>query len=178
MRITETFVWKLGWPIAVGVSVVVAGVMIVSFSAQAIQTTTSSLDERRLAAAVLEQRTATITHYREVFKTIGTADVSIAAARPPVDNVGDFLAALKSIADRNSIEQVFSFSPLTNNESVSYTLKVSGTATTVLNYLKDFELLPYLTSINAIDLRAGPNGWDRSVTAYIDAILYTRPPID
>ena len=150
----------------------VVAAIIVVFSGQQIVKISNSLAEQRATAFILEKRSETITQLKEDFKLVGDADKKIENAFPPADNVLEFVAALETLANQNGVSQGLSFSAPVEG-SVDYTIAIGGHIFILINYLKNFEKIPYFSAISSVSLNA-PGGWEGNSTISLKAKVYTR----
>ena len=156
---------------------VVVAIILINFLKTKIVNISSSLAMQKQSAYALERRSQTIRQLRTDFESVGEGESYLYSARPDADNVVDFKAALDSIANRQSLQSLVSFAlPAPDQTTIDYSVDLSAGASTLINYLKYFEKLPYLTGINSLDIRADQNySWESSARVGIKARLYTKP---
>lgn len=143
------------------------------FLAAKIDKVSRSLQQQRILTLVMEKRSETLSKLKDDFKITGGAEEKINDALPPADNILDFVAALEALAKDNSVVQILSFeSP--SNLTINYGINISGNVDSLINYLKDFEKLPYFTGVSGLNLTA-PNGdWRSNSSATLAAKVYTK----
>lgn len=166
-----------------GFSVLVAIGSIYFFSRQ-IEASTRSITKNRATAAELEKRTILLNALKNDTETIGNGDTAIERAYPSADNILEFISVIEDLGFRNGMMQSFHFeTPIISDRSapfplatVRYTNTLSGSTASFLNYLKEFEGLPYLTKINNLTLTAQRKevGIREALTASYSATLYTK----
>lgn len=109
----------------------------------------------------------------------------ITASIPSVYNILSFVDATDSLAKKYSLKQSISFSqPIAASEIagpislmlINFNITIDETNVEVFtNYLKDFEQLPYFSSINSINyLGGGKNGWQENSSINISGSLYAH----
>lgn len=153
------------------IAVIVAAIVVIFFS-QRISKISASLAEQRASAFILEKRSETNAQLKEDFKIVGEADKKINDAFPPADNILGFVAALETLALRNSLQQSLGFGAPADS-SIDYSITLSGNIFIFINYLKDFEKFPFFTAISSVDLNA-PGGWEGNSTISMRAKVYTK----
>lgn len=160
------------------VAIVLALIVITTFKGK-ITKISQSIAEQKVTTYVLEKRKQTIAELRLNFGMVDQlATKKLEEAEPPIDDLAEFKAALTSLANRHSLSQTAEFAAPTEVSNVNYTISLAANSVTLLGYLKDFEALPFLTAISAIDLRTTSGNWASDSTITIQAKLHTRPPID
>ncbi|MEK7149896.1 MAG: hypothetical protein AAB757_02920 [Patescibacteria group bacterium] len=161
---------------------VIASVIIFIISGQ-ISKIGNSLSEKRKLSLILQKRSETTEKIRENFKIIGDNEQKIKNSLPRTDNILDFIAALESLASKNAVQQSYRFGVPTvfinqnnlNVASIDYNLNLTGNIVILINYLKDFENLPYFTGISSISVSSPPDrGWEANSSISIQAKLYAR----
>lgn len=59
--------------------------------------------------------------------------------------------------------------------SIDYNIVLNGNVSILASYLKDFEKLPYFSSVSSITLNATPaKGWSDDSSIFIQAKLYVK----
>ena len=106
-------------------------------------------------------------------------------ALPSVYNVLSFVDAMESLAKKNSFKQTLTFNQPVAVTDISGPINLTlinfnvtiddANANTFINYLKDFEGLPYFASIDSINyLAANTNGWENNSTINISGSFYAH----
>jgi hypothetical protein len=106
-------------------------------------------------------------------------------ALPSVYNVLSFVDAMESLAKKNSFKQNLTFNQPTAVTDISGPLSLTlinfnvtiedANINTFINYLKDFEGLPYFASIDSINyLGSNDNGWENNSTINISGSFYAH----
>lgn len=165
--------------IAIGVAV-----MIVSIFSERITKIGLTLSEKRVMTLALQKRSETVATLRDTFAAIGNSDQRIRDAFLTTDNVLEFVTAVETIGNQNSMQQSLKFGvpepPLVETSTiiiipVSYTITANGTITTLSNYMHQFEALSYFAGIRSITISTGsPKGWEDTSTITIQGTLYTK----
>lgn len=104
---------------------------------------------------------------------------------PSVYNVLSFVDAMESLAKKNSLKQTLSFNqptPVTditgpiNLMQVNFNLTIEETnINNFINYLQDFEQLPYFASINSISyVGVNTKGWEDNSSINISGSFYAH----
>lgn len=168
MFTTRNLLVLVGKNLAISASAIaLASIAIVMLKTQIANMSASVVQNRHLATA-LEKRTELFAALKRDAEIVGTGDKAIEQAFPPADNILPFVAALESIAQKNSITQIFHFdspAPSTTEgpfplATVAYQNTLSANIFVLVNYLKDIEHLPYFTKIESITLQSGDKaGW-------------------
>lgn len=164
------------------VSIALTSVVAAILVAQISKMSDVVVQNRRLATA-LEKRTELFAALKRDTEIVGQGDKMIEQAFPPADNILEFVAALESIATKNSITQQFHFNspePAPQNgpfplATIAYQNDLSTNIFVFLNYLKDLERLPYFTKIESISLQSSdPLGWRSASNVSIRARITTK----
>ena len=155
-----------------GVVIFVAVLVIIFFSKQ-ISKISHSIAEQRALSFVLEKRNETLEALRKDFEIIDGADDQIQGALPPADNILDFVSDLEDLGDTSSLNQTFAFeSP--NNSVINYSISISADIFSFIKYLKDFEKLPYFTSITGMNLSAPHGDWNGNSVISLRSKVYIK----
>jgi hypothetical protein len=166
------------------IAVVIASIAVLFCSRQIVKIS-KTIQEQKTLSRNIELRVESLNNLRRDFQTVGDADEKIKSALPPIDNILDFSSVLENLASKDSLSETINFeSPSSSNISidntplyvVNYDLTLNGgNITTLTNYLKKFEQLPYFTSASSVSLDSGANaGWDSNSTLVINAKIYAR----
>lgn len=170
MFTTKNLLKLAGKHLLVAIIAVVVTVGIVLFiSGQITKVSATAIKERHLAA-LLSERTALLSNLKHEIEIIGSNDITIKKAFIPSNNILGFVSILESIALKNSVTQSFHFSspvpaviatsfPLA---TISYQNTVSSNISTFINYLRDFESLPYFTKIDSLSISSGGADWNNT----------------
>lgn len=151
--------------------VVLASVIVFLLSEQITKISTRATRDRHLATT-LSERTALLSNLKNEADIIGTNDTAIKHAFIPSNNILEFVAIIESLAIKNGVTQSFRFSspmpwiaetplPLA---TVNYQNTVSSNISTFINYLKDFEKLPYFTKIDSLSISSSNADWRAAST--------------
>ncbi|MFZ2303852.1 MAG: hypothetical protein WAV98_03645 [Minisyncoccia bacterium] len=148
-------------------------VMVVSFGAvlyisEKITKIATETASNRHIAATLSERTSLLSSLKNETDLIGSNDKTITQAFIPSNNILPFVAILKSLATKNGITQSLNFSTPTPASldtafplaTISYQNTISSSNVPMfINYLKDFEKLPYFTKINSLSISSSSADW-------------------
>jgi hypothetical protein len=104
---------------------------------------------------------------------------------PSVYNILSFVDAMESLAKKHSFKQTLSFNQPTMVTDISgpvalmlinFNLTIDETnIDNFINYLKDFEQLPYFSSINTISyVGSSANGWENNSSINISGSFYAH----
>jgi len=156
-----------------GVAVAVAAV-VVFFAGKQISEISQTIREQRISAFVLEKRNETIFQLREGFKVIGDANTKIEESLPLAENILGFVVSLENLANQNSVQQILNFSaPI--GKSIDYNINLNANISSLINYLKNFEKLPYFTGISSFNLSApSVGGWEGDSAIFLKAKVFIR----
>ncbi|MEK9154834.1 MAG: hypothetical protein AAB596_02090 [Patescibacteria group bacterium] len=153
-------------------AIIIAIIALLFFSRQIVKIS-ESLAEQRASAFILEKKNDVITQLSEDFNLIGDADKKIENAFPPAENILGFVAALETLSNQTSLNQVLSFgTPVVS--SIDYNIKLSGNISNLISYLKRFEKLPYFTEISSINLSASSGNWENDSLISLEAKIHTK----
>lgn len=140
------------------------------------------VQNRRLATA-LEKRTEVFSTLARDAQIIGNNDTIVDNAFISSDNILEFISALESLALKNGVTQSFHFETPTPApisapfplSTIGYSNNLSINVSSLTNYLKDFEKLPYFTKISSLTITSGdPTGWRGASSVSMRATLYTK----
>lgn len=140
-----------------------------------------SVSEKKKAELILQKRNTVVATLRVNLNKIAPYESKIKNMVPPTENILKFTAALENLAKTYSLQQTLSFgtpsSPVQYGtillSAVDYTVALTASAEQFSGYLKDFEKLPYLTSISAINAFS-TGDWKNGGGATIKATLYAQ----
>lgn len=159
----------------------IIAILVVLFLSGQISKVSGSIVENKKTSFILQNRTEVVSDLRNDLKLIGEKDKKIEEATLSTDNILEFVAVLESLASQNSLQQSLRFStpvPVANTEGISsidYYLTLNGNILTLLNYLKNFEKLPYITGISAINFQTlTDKGWEDNSSVSIQGKLYVH----
>lgn len=159
-------------------------ILIVVFISSQIVKIGDTIQKKRTLSYILEKKSETIDNLRQSFNKIGDGDKRVKDALPTADNILDFVAALESLAASTSLQQSTHFgtpvpTAITSGNisvsSIDYGTTLNGNISTLINYLKGHEKLPYFSGISSITLNtASDKGWEGDSSVTIQAKIYTR----
>ena len=131
----------------------------------------------------LKQRTELLGILEKETQVVGTNDQKIENAFIPSDNILAFINALDALALKENIKQAYHFGTPTASSvsapfpiaTISYGNSITSNISGIINYLKEFEKLPYFTKIDNIAITSQDKaGWSAQSTTSMQAILYTK----
>lgn len=164
--------------VAIGLSVIACSIL-----ARGITKVSDDVIGSRRLATNLERRTELFSTIARDAQMIGKNDARIESAFVPSDSIFEFISILESIALKNTVTQSFRFenpipSPYTLPfplSTIGYSNNLSLNVFTLINYLKDFERLPYFSKINNLTISSQDAlGWRGASGASFNAVLYAK----
>lgn len=160
-----------------------AAAVAILFISRSIVKIGDSLAQKEELSRILSNRVENAQHLEEALKIIGNNDQKIQEAYLPADNILDFVSALESIANQNSLQQSLRFTepvPFSDATDIpkaktDFTITLNGTIITLKSYLQQLELLPFMAKVNMVNLLAAPpSGWEGNSAITINGTLYVR----
>ncbi|MBI5077792.1 MAG: hypothetical protein HZB11_00255 [Candidatus Yonathbacteria bacterium] len=155
-----------------------ASVAVFFLSNQIANISAKATSERRLAT-ILSERTALLSNLKNETEIIGANDAIIKNSFIPSNNILGFVATLKNLALKTGLTQAlgsFTLGASTIGTSfpvgiITYQNTVSSNVPMFINYLKEFEQLPYFTKIDSLSISAGGGDWSTSATISFSATV-------
>lgn len=144
------------------------------------------IQEKKQLTYILKNRENAAAKINRDFKLVAADyEQRIKNGLPTVDNIIPFVEAMESLAKKNSLNQTITFAspqPLPADSgdltlfAINYTLSLSNANLSVfLNYLEDFEKLPYFASLDSISLGAnGSRGWEDNSSITLSGKFYAK----
>lgn len=167
--------------------VVLAAAVLTWFLGKEITKISRAVTEKAVFASLAERRNEDMMQLKNDFTYINGRDKKIMSALLSADNVLEFVDALEKLAQKHSLTQSVKFSTPVPSAAVGssaagiamlnvdYTITLTGTVSALRDYLKDFEKLPYFSSITAIQVNAASGEtWNENSTISIQAKLYVQ----
>lgn len=162
------------------VAIIICGVIIFVSSGQ-ISGIVSAINQTRATAIEGQDRSIAISELQDQFGIINGNDAKIDAALMHENNIIPFINALTSLASKGSVQQTYSFSAPApyasqgnlNVYSIPYTISLTGNFNSFVNYLNNFQNLPYFTYISSINVST-PLGLGQGATMSMNATLYVQ----
>lgn len=167
--------------------------IIIGFSATAIYFLSKQITKINFTMGEKKEMDYLISNREEVNNRIKTDflevdpdyEPKINAALPSVYNVLSFVDTMESLAKKHSLKQTLSFNqPMVAPDSsgpitlmiVNFNLAIEETnIENFISYLRDFEKLPYFTSINNINYSApSAEGWKNNSSISISGSFYAH----
>lgn len=168
MFTTKNLFTHFGKHILIATAVVLVSFISIFFISEKISEISTETAENRQLVATLSERTSLLSSLKHEKDIIGSNDTIIKSAFIPSNNILPFVAILKSLALKNGLTQSLNFSTPTPDASggafplatISYQNTISSANVSIfINYLKDFEKLPYFTKINSLSISSGSADW-------------------
>lgn len=161
------------------IAVAVLAAIVSFYFAGKLRAISSSLVQEKKLALILEARSRGAESVREDRSLIAQKSGRLEQALFSTDEILEFLGALETLAGKYALTTSVRFSDpvFTSNPSVvmiAYTINLNGNIFTMLQYLRDFERLPYFTSINAFRMNSGETGWAADSSITLTARVYAR----
>ncbi|OHA79570.1 MAG: hypothetical protein A2747_03985 [Candidatus Yonathbacteria bacterium RIFCSPHIGHO2_01_FULL_44_41] len=136
----------------------------------------------RQLVTMLSERTAVLSNLKHDTDIIGANESTIKQAFIPSNNILEFVAAFENLASKNGLTQAFHFSSPTTMDTgspitlttIGYQNNISSNVSVFINYLKDFERLPYFTKIDSINISSGKEGWYGTAAISFSATIIAR----
>jgi hypothetical protein len=162
-------------------AVIIIAALSCFFIGQEIIKISDALQQKEKLTQLLALRIDNIQKLKNSLVILGSGDVKIEAVYPSTDNILNFVGALESLAQQNTLKQTLNFSnfaPVTSINGVAiektdYTINLTGTVTNLKSYLIQLENISFVTKIGAVNLLAAPPfGWDGDSSITINGSLY------
>lgn len=156
-----------------------AAAVVFFLSDQITKISTRTIKDRHLAT-MLSERTELLSNLKHQTDIIGSNDEIIKNAFIPSSNILEFVAVLKDLAVKNGITQAFHFSSPAPSSlgtpfplaTITYQNTISLTnVTSFINYLKEFEKLPYFTKIDSLSITSQKGDWRTESTISFSATV-------
>jgi hypothetical protein len=158
-----------------GLAVVIICFGLIYYFRLAINQIAAKIDEQQNTAFVLENRNITLTKLKNDFAKIGQVEQKIASVMPPVDDIQEFSTALDSVAVRGALTQAVNFSSPVDENSVDFSVLLNANIFSLIKYLQDFEALPFVAGIDAINIQAQAANWEGDGNVNLGGIIFTKP---
>ena len=184
---TNKTVWiEILREVGISVGVILVAAILTSLLGSWIRAAADEVVEHKQLNATLEMHNQVIIKLSQEYKQVRGNESRIRAALLPSSNILEFIGALESIALKDNITESVHFDtprevPLTigeppvSLEQIAFTLPLQGNIFTFLEYLKDFERLPYFTKVEGISISATPQGGLQNTSNIsLRGSIYTR----
>lgn len=174
-RTQKTLISLGGKTLAVAAVAVIASL----YFASRIRAISTSLVQEKKLALMLEMRARGAETLYKDRTLIAEAKGHLERALFSTDEILEFLGALETLAGTSTLTTSIRFSdPVqTRNPSVvmiPYTVTLNGNIFTLLQYLKNFERLPYFTRITSFTIRSPETGFATDSSITFTASVYAR----
>lgn len=183
MFTTKNLLILIGRHVAIALGAIGIAVLASYFLAHEIKRVSDSIIQNHRLASSLEKRTGLFSTIARDIQIVGKNDTLIENAFVPSDNIFEFISVLESLALKNTATQSFNFENPTPSSipapfplsTIGYSNTLSLNVFTLINYLKDFEHLPYFTKIENLSISSSdPSGWRGASSVSFHASLYTK----
>lgn len=183
MFTTKNLIVLIGRQAAVALTAIAVATLASFLLAREISRVSTAVIQNRHLATTLEKRTEVFGTIARDARVVGTNDTLIERAFIPSDNIFEFISILESIALKNTATESFHFeNPVPSSESAPFPLSTIGYQNTLslnvftfMNYLKDFERLPYFTKIENLNISSQDGtGWRGTSSVSFHATLYAK----
>src|SRR3989344_1291608 len=173
----------IGRNMAIALAAVAVSLFAIFFLTKQIEHISETVALNHRLANELEKRSGLFEVLKRDAQIIGINDIRIENAFPPSNNILEFINILDSLAAKIGIAQTYRFeTPVSSAISDSfpmstilYTNSFGTNVPTFLNYLKEFEKLPYFTNIEGLNISSQDNiGWLGASAVSLRASLYTK----
>lgn len=160
-------------------SAIAGGIFISLFLTREIKTASANLVKQKQFEYLLSNQASEIEILNFNNALMATGKNAIERALFKGDEIVEFLGSLETLAGSNALTQSVHFNApqVSENPSISsvdYTININGNIFTLLQYLRDFEKLPYFTHVSAVNIKAGEFGWTGDSAITLSARLYIR----
>ncbi len=159
----------------------IASATIVFIVSQRISKISDSLAKDKTLYATSIRKNEIAINLRESFKIINGYDKKIELALPADDNILEFVGLLENLSGQNSVQYSYKFnSPISwpeqeNISTIDYSLNLKGNIYTFINFLKNFEKMPYFTGAYSINISSiSKAGWEEDSSISLQAKLFTK----
>lgn len=184
MFTTKNLLLLIGRHLLIALGAVFVASLAVWFLSSEIERISDDAVKNRQLASTLEKRTELLATLKRDAAIVGENDTLIKQAFVPADNILGFVSVLKKLALRNAVMQTFHFgTPAPSSipapfalSAIPYSNTLSGTIFTFSHYLKEFENLPYFTTIQSLTISSQDKtlGWRGASGATMSATLYAQ----
>lgn len=122
---------------------------------------------------------------RKSYGELETMMPKLQTALPQDDTVDEFLSNIDTISKEQGLTTTLKFNPPTPSPDseqsfpinlLTYTIVTSGNITTITNFIKALEAMPFANTINSMAMNspATSQGWNENSSVTIQGQLYTR----
>ena len=166
--------------------IIIAALLLITAFRSAIHRIADEVVKHKQLNATLEMDNQIIIKLDHDYKQVRGNEKLIRSAFLPSSNILEFVGALESIASKDNIMQSVHFDtphetsltvgePPTPLDQVAFNLSLQGNIFTFLQYLKDFERLPYFTKIEGVSIGSTPQGgWQNTSNVSVHGTIYTQ----
>lgn len=183
MFTTKNLFAHFGKHILIALAFVIVSFGIILFISGKITKMATETATNRHLAATLSERTSLLSNLKHETDIIGPNEKIITQAFMPSNNILPFVSILKSLALKNGITQSPNFSSPTPTSlgtafplaTISYQNTISSANVSIfINYLRDFEKLPYFTKIDSLSISSGSADWRNTSNISYSATVATQ----
>lgn len=183
MFTTKNLFTLVGKQILIALAVLVFSVGAVLFLSSQITKVSAEAVKARRISAQLSERTSLLSNLKHETDLIGSNDAIIKHAFIPTNNILDFVGIFENLAFKNGLTQAYNFSLPTPSgmasslplATISYQDTISSSnVSAFINYLKEFNRLPYFTKIDSLNISAGGADWRTAGTMSFSASVIAQ----
>src|SRR3989344_635298 len=183
MFTTKNLLLLIGRNALISLAAVCLALIFIFFLAKQIKRVSENAALNQRLEMQLEKRTELLEILKKDAQIIGTNDILIKNSFVPSDNILEFINILDSLAAKIGVTQTYRFETPTESaisasfpiSTISYSNSLGANVVTFLNYLKEFEKLPYFTNIDGFNIASqSALGWLEASSITLRATLYTK----
>ena len=141
------------------VAIVVISMSVVFILKNKIEDKTAQLQEKRNMLEVLEKRDENFLELKSTNKLVEKNLLIIEKMLPDEKNIEKFVTMLENIAAKTNTDQVLFFDPIESAKpvgekinSLEFSITLMGNFYSLINYLEEFEKLPYFIKIKNVTI--------------------------
>lgn len=155
------------------------GAIVSFYFAEKLQTISSSLVQEKKLALMLSARAGGRDALIEDRALIASVKPRLERALFSTDEILEFLGALETLAGKYALNTSVKFGDPSGTRDPSvvmipYTITLNGNIYTLLQYMRDFEHLPYFTSVGAFAIHSPETGFGSESSITLTARVYAR----
>ena len=141
------------------IMIVVISMSVVFILKNKIEDKTVQLQEKRNMLEVLEKRDENFLELKNTNKLVKKNLLVIEKMLPDEKNIEKFVTTLENIAAKTNNNQILIFDPIENSkptgekiDSLEFSVILTGNSYSFINYLEEFEKLPYFIKIKNVTI--------------------------
>lgn len=159
---------------------------VVIYSANQMSQISNSVNEKKKISFALQKRSETYSNLKNEFSVLGNTEKALEGALVPSDDISNFISAIEALGVKNGVNQSYKFGAVNQAteqggitvSNIDYSIKIRATMQSAILYLKNFEDMPYFSSI--LNISVTPNtaeGLNGVSDVLLNARLYTKQSI-